>query len=207
MASVSHHFLAMAYNNAWANYRLLKACSALSQEEFVATRTSFFPSIRATLNHNLTVDWYYLDAIERSDRTEPVNKEAWRFFEPEEPFETCQELQRVQQKTDYRLIEFCKTLADAKLDNSVNVPRQDGIHVEPLPRLLNHLFQHQIYHRAQVHAMLAGTSIEPPQLDEFFCVGDAKLRENDLRQLGFSEEEIWGNLTTPHTLHPTPHLQ
>lgn len=195
----------MAYNNAWANYRLLKACSALSQEEFVATRTSFFPSIKATLNHNLTVDWYYLDAIERSDGNQSVNEEAWRFFDPEEPFETCQEVQQAQQKTDYRLIDFCKILTDAKLDNSVKVPRHDGIYVEPLSRLLNHLFQHQIHHRGQAHAMLAGTSIKPPQLDEFFCLGDAKLREDDFRQLGFSEAEIWGAL--PDTPHPIPYLQ
>jgi len=42
---------AMAYNNAWANHRLLSACTGLSQSEFEATRTSFFPSIQATLNH------------------------------------------------------------------------------------------------------------------------------------------------------------
>ena len=56
---LSHHFATMAYNNAWANHRLLNACEQLSQEDFVAPRTSFFPSIKATLNHNLTVDWYY----------------------------------------------------------------------------------------------------------------------------------------------------
>ena len=43
----------MAYNNAWANHRLLSACAALSQAEFEAPRTSFFPSIQATLNHIL----------------------------------------------------------------------------------------------------------------------------------------------------------
>src|SRR5213596_1653700 len=61
--SLAHHFTTEAYNNAWANHRLLKACCALSQEDFVAPRTSFFPSIKATLNHNLTVDWYYLDIL------------------------------------------------------------------------------------------------------------------------------------------------
>ena len=40
---------AMAYNNAWANHRLLSACAALSQTEFEASRTGFFPSIQATL--------------------------------------------------------------------------------------------------------------------------------------------------------------
>ena len=60
---LSRHFLSMAYNNAWSNHRLLKACALLSQPDFVAHRTSFFPSIKATLNHNLTVDWFYIDAL------------------------------------------------------------------------------------------------------------------------------------------------
>ncbi|MGA7264507.1 MAG: DinB family protein, partial [Stellaceae bacterium] len=44
---------AMAYNNAWANHRLLAVCARLTQAEFEAPRTGFFPSIQATLNHIL----------------------------------------------------------------------------------------------------------------------------------------------------------
>ena len=86
----------MACNNAWSNHRLLAACSRLSQDDFVATRTSFFPSLKATLNHNLTVDWYYVDAIERSVRGQPPNLESGLFFEPEEPFDTCAALSAAQ---------------------------------------------------------------------------------------------------------------
>lgn len=53
MASLVHHFLTMAYNNAWANHRLLKACLDLSQTDFIAPRTSFSLSIKATLNREL----------------------------------------------------------------------------------------------------------------------------------------------------------
>ena len=73
---LAHHFYTMACNNAWSNHRLLAACAKLSQDDFVATRTSFFPSLKATLNHNLTVDWYYVDAIERSFRGQPPNLES-----------------------------------------------------------------------------------------------------------------------------------
>ena len=40
--------------------------------------------------------------------------------------------------------------------------------------------------------MLAGTSIKPPQLDEFFCANEAHLRAVELAELGYSEEMIWG---------------
>ena len=47
-------YRAMAYNNGWANHRLLTACASLSQTDFVAPRVGFFPSLRATLNHSAT---------------------------------------------------------------------------------------------------------------------------------------------------------
>ena len=45
---------------------------------------------------------------------------------------------------------------------------EDGIFHERIGDILAHLFQHQIHHRGQAHAMLSGTSVAPPQLDEFF---------------------------------------
>jgi uncharacterized damage-inducible protein DinB len=50
--------------------------------------------------------------------------------------------------------------------------------------ILEHLFQHQIHHRGQAHAMLAGTAVKPPQLYEFFLAGEEHLRRDELRALG-----------------------
>jgi uncharacterized damage-inducible protein DinB len=188
---LAHHFFTMACNNAWSNLRLLGACAKLSQADFVALRTSFFPSIKATLNHILTVDWYYVDALERGLRGEGANLEADGFFEPEEPFETCAKLAAEQRAVDQRLIAACATLDDAKLATAIPVMRRAGVQTEEATRLLAHLFQHQIHHRGQVHAMLAGTSIKPPQLDEFFCANEAHLRERELAELGLSEAAIF----------------
>jgi uncharacterized damage-inducible protein DinB len=188
---LGHHFYTMACNNAWANHRLLNACARLSQADFDALRTSFFPSIRATLNHILTVDWYYVDALERALRSEAPNTDVQRFFDPEEPFATCTELQQAQQAVDRRLIKQCFGLTDAQLDMPIPVQRRAGIETESAARLLAHLFQHQIHHRGQVHAMLAGTPVKPPQLDEFFCANEAPLRAAELTELGLSEERIW----------------
>jgi len=185
--------LGHAYNNAWANHRLLVACGQLSQAEFEAPRTGFFPSIKATLNHTLTVDWYYIDAIERSLAGQPPNPDFESFYEPEEPCGTCAELHAEQARSDRRLIAVCRSLDAATLQRTiVDVPRRAGIHPEPLPRLLAHLFQHQVHHRGQAHSMLSGTAVEPPQLDEFFLVGDAPRRAEEFAQLGFDEAAIWG---------------
>jgi hypothetical protein len=65
-----------------------------------------------------------------------------------------------------------------------------------MDRLLLHLFQHQIHHRGQAHAMLSGTSGPPPQLDEFFAVGEAPLRAFEFAQLGWTEEMVWRSQAT-----------
>ena len=192
---LAHHFATMAYNNAWANQRLLSACGRLSQEEFVAPRTSFFPSLKATLNHNLTVDWYYVDALERFVRGQPVNTDPWHFYEPEEPFAICRELHAAQRDVDRRLVDACVALTDAQLEAPVAVQRSKGVVHETATRFLAHLFQHQIHHRGQAHAMLAGTHVKPPQLDEFFCANEAHLRAPELAELGYSEAAIWGTAT------------
>ena len=192
LSPLAHHCLTMACNNAWSNHRLLTACGKLSQADFVATRTSFFPSIKATLNHILTVDWYYVDALERGLRDAEPNREVDRFFDPEEPFETCAALAVEQREVDRRLIDACAKLDDKRLALPIAVVRRAGVQSEVASRLLAHLFQHQIHHRGQVHAMLAGTPVKPPQLDEFFCANEAHLRAAELAELGLSEARIWG---------------
>ncbi len=57
-------FRAFAYNDAWANHRLLGACAGLAQGEFEAEGTGFFPSLQETLNHIYVVDLFYVDALE-----------------------------------------------------------------------------------------------------------------------------------------------
>lgn len=191
MASLAHHLYSMACNNAWANHRLLASCAKLTQDEFVARRTGFFPSIRSTLNHILTVDWYYLDALERGYRNESPNRDTGKFFDPPEPFDTPGALSIEQHAVDRRLLTLCAGLTDADVDRPIPLVRAQGVQMESATRLLAHLFQHQIHHRGQVHAMLAGTSVAPPQLDEFFCAHEAHLRTDDLAEIGLSEATIW----------------
>ncbi len=195
MSSLAHHFFTMAGNNAWANLRLLTACDRLTQAEFVAPRTGFFPSLKATLNHNVTVDWYYVDALERALRGQPVNPDARGFFEPEQPFDACAPLLAAQQAVDRRLLELCRVLHATQLALPVGILRRTGVQHETSTRVLAHLFQHQIHHRGQAHAMLSGTSVEPPQLDEFFCANEADLRAAEVAALGLTEAEIWAGHT------------
>lgn len=177
-------FRSMAYNNAWANHRLLEACSLLSQAEFAAPRTGFFPSLRATLNHLHTVDLFYVDALEGGT----LGPSA---FDDPEPCRTVPDLQAAQAAVDRRLIAAVESLDADSLARIVAVSRGARIQHERTDRLLLHLFQHQVHHRGQAHGMLSGTAVPPPQLDEFFSHGEAPLRAADFAALGWSEDTIW----------------
>lgn len=179
-------FRAMAYNNAWANHRLLAACARLSPDELVAPRTGFFPSLRATLNHILIIDRFYVDAMEGGT----LGPAAWANTEP---CATVAELRDAQGEVDRRLIAVVDSLDDADLGTIVSVHRGTRVQQERLDRLLLHLFQHQVHHRGQAHAMLSGTSVHPPQLDEFFSAGEEPLRADEFVALGWTEETIWGS--------------
>jgi uncharacterized damage-inducible protein DinB len=163
-------YLAQAQNNQWSNRRLLSACLGLSPEEYRALRTGFFPSIELTLRHILDVDQFYLAAV-------TFDLEGQRQDLPESL--SLQQIVQLQSAADGRLIAYCECLDEQALSRRAGVVRKTGIIPERVDRLLLHLFQHQIHHRGQVHTMLSGTGISPPQLDEFYLDGDLPLRGSD----------------------------
>lgn len=162
MTDLCGHFRAMARNNRWANRRLLGACAQLAGEAFRAPRSGFFPSVAETVGHIYEVDLYYLDALENGGRGRSVFRQV-----PE--FAAATDLADAQDRLDKRLIAYCDALTPDDLMRTVATDRGlDAPVAERIDRLMAHLFQHQIHHRGQAHAMLSGTDVAPPQLDEFF---------------------------------------
>lgn len=176
-------FRKLARNNALANLRLHDAVARLQPGEFEAERISFFPSIRATLNHILVIDWFYVDALEGGT----LGPKAW---EDEIPFPERQALLLAQADVDRRLLAFCDGLGPEDLARTVDVHRGTRIQQDRCDDILSHLFQHQTHHRGQAHAMLAGTSVRPPQLDEFIVGDDAQARKNEMNALGWNENDL-----------------
>ncbi|MGV1789692.1 DinB family protein [Rhizobium sp. A37_96] len=173
-------FRKLACNNALATVRLHRACASLRPGEFEAKRVSFFPSIKATLSHILTVDWFYVDALEGGTL-------GLKAFEVDEPYDRLDELSREQAEVDHRLVAFCERLTPEAAMRIVDIQRTGRIQQERADDVLNHLFQHQTHHRGQVHAMLSGTSAAPPQLDEFIVADDARFRGEELAALNWDE--------------------
>lgn len=157
---MSNHFLQMALNNAWANGALFAALEKLTGEEFHAERPSFFGSISRTMNHIHEVDLYYVDALEEGGKGRSVYAR--------DDIDTVAKLARAQAEVDHRLAAFCRALTPEILEAKRYTERTEGEVHERVDRLLLHLFQHQIHHRGQVHAMLTHAGHAPPQLDDFY---------------------------------------
>jgi uncharacterized damage-inducible protein DinB len=144
---------------------------------------SFFPSLALTLNHVLNVDHYYLAAL----HGDAAMRSIWASYVPAA---TASELAARQDESDERLIRFCEQLQPGDEARIVAFDRGAGIEHgprEPVGRVLAHLFMHQTHHRGQAHAMLAGTGVKPPQLDDFILLGDRVHREADMQALGWQE--------------------
>ena len=174
-----------AHANRLANRRLQGALKNLSTSELHSRRTSFFPTIIGTLNHLLAVDHYYVAAL----HAEPDMAARYDRYAPHDELVSYA---AAQDRSDLRLIAFCDRLDAAGANADVAMDRGEGrVMHDPAALVLQHLFMHQTHHRGQVHSMLSGTHLKPPQLDEFILGSDASLRVMDMSALGWSESEVW----------------
>jgi uncharacterized damage-inducible protein DinB len=170
--------------NRLSNRRLHAAMAPLSRAEFHAPRVGFFPSLAQTLNHILWVDLYYIGALHREAGT----RAALLGFVP---FDDLASRGAGQGGPDARLIAYCDRLDAARLDEVIEMERDDHVQRDRAGHVLAHLFNHQTHHRGQAHAMLSSTSIEPPQLDEFMMPSEAHLRARDMAALGWREADVY----------------
>jgi len=183
---MSELFTPQAYNNAWSNHRLLRACGALTAADLSVARPSFFGSIIAALNHILIVDWFYVSALEGGC----VGPSA--FVDPV-PCPNLSALRAAQRDVDRRLIAVTEDATLSDPARIVHMIRDSGTQTERFDRTFLHLIQHQIHHRGQIHGLLSMTDVPPPQLDEFYMswTADAALRAPDFAEMGVTEADIW----------------
>lgn len=183
---LAHMLRIQAHANALANHRLHASMAPLDRAALHAPRVSFFPSLIATLNHILNVDGYYIAALQGKADAD----RCWKDFVPADDLP---ELALRQRLSDAALITCCSTLDAAACERIVDMPRGNGrIQRDLACHVLAHLFMHQTHHRGQLHAMLSGTAVAPPQLDEFLMASEGHLRGGDMAALGWREEDIWG---------------
>lgn len=177
--------------NRLANHRLHAAMAALPADALRAPRTGFFPSLMRTLDHILAVDLYYVGVLHGEHDGD------LRFHAFVASADLAQ-LSARQRESDERLVAWCDAQSEAGFDREAHMPRSGGVVQRDRAALvLQHLFLHQVHHRGQVHAMLSGTAVAPPQLDEFVMPSDAPLRRAEMAALGWAEAGVYGALALP----------
>ena len=178
--ALASYLVNQAENNAWSNHRLYAACAALPPEAYFAKRPCFFGSIHNTLHHLLLVDHRYMERIEGRVAPDKLPDDM--------PHGDLAVLTESRRAADRRLIALVEGIDEARLAEPVRILDEAGeAWLDPLYRVLAHLFVHQVHHRGQVHDLLSQTAVAPPQLDEFFLSQDASRRAEEMTALALSE--------------------
>jgi uncharacterized damage-inducible protein DinB len=180
MTDATRPFRQLARNARLANARLSRACMALGPGEWDAARVSFFPSLKLTMLHLLDADRYYVDALSGGHSGLPPQGAR------EDPAMFAMERVEV----DEWLVSFCEALTSVGLARGIAIPWPDKTLSETAADALLHVFLHGQHHRGQIHAMLSGTSVPPPQIDEFILTDDWQSRVDDLASLGWTESQL-----------------
>jgi len=171
--------------NRLANHRLHGVVGQLSDAALRAPRTSFFPSLAGTLEHIVAVDRYYLAAL----HGEADMRSQWELAPKGVSAAALADAQRV---ADERFIAHVVGLNAAALEDTVAMERAEGrVQRELRGHVLAHLLAHQVHHRGQAHAMLSGTALKPPPLDEFLMPSEAHYRVAELQSLGWTEATLF----------------
>ncbi len=138
-------------HNNWANLQIIKACSALSDEQLDAEPKSVTKgSIRLTLWHLVTSQQGYLSLL-----TLPV--EARLDVSP--AFAELQEAARI---SGEGLLALARDEPSKPMKNLLQT--KDGYYVEPWVVMVQAI-NHATEHREQVSSMLNSLGVTPPDLD------------------------------------------
>ena len=134
----------------------------LTPDEFTAKRTGFFPSLRATLNHILIIDHFYVDAMEGGTLGPAA------LADPGALRDGC----RAEGSPGRGRPALAQDRRSARRRRSAAHRLRASRHLHPAradgPLAAASVPARRPSSRAGPRHALSGTSVSPPQLDEFF---------------------------------------
>ncbi len=143
--------------NSWANHRMLDACAALSEEQFVREAGGSFGSVRGTLAHVMGCEWLYL---ERWRGRSPNS--LW----PAEQFRNLTSLRVRWAEVERELGGFFAALEPGELDRQFDYHTTSGApSSSPFWQMFQHFINHGSYHRGQVTTLLRQLGAKPRGTD------------------------------------------
>ncbi len=138
--------------DAWANRRLLDACSALTPEQFTRDLGSSFRSVRDTMAHIMGAEWLWLERFQGRTASLPGADQ----------FPELASLRARWEQVERDLLAYIGGLTAADLDRSFDYRDMKGNpHSSVLWQTLQHLANHSTYHRGQVTTLFRQLGAKP----------------------------------------------
>jgi uncharacterized damage-inducible protein DinB len=151
-----HVRLLFLYNQ-WANRRVIEACAALTEEQYLRGLGSSFTSVRDTLAHIYGGEWVWHERL--FGRSHPG-------LPPASDFPDLAAVKQKLEKKDAQFIEYISNLTPADLDRVIRYRNIWGEEMAPqLWQMLQHLANHGTYHRGQVTTLLRQLGAKPISTD------------------------------------------
>jgi uncharacterized damage-inducible protein DinB len=148
----------------WANGRVLKAVSKLSQEDFTRDLRGGFGSVRDILVHIVGSEWAWLVYWKQPSPRSAFLTDLWTQEETLFHRNAFGDLATIQLKwteVEKEQVKFVNQLTEESLLRMLPVEESEI----SLGHLMQHLANHSTYHRGQVAVMMRQLSAEPLATD------------------------------------------
>lgn len=148
----------MARYNAWQNKGVRAVVEAMPMDELTKDRGAFFKSIFATLNHLLWADQLWMSRLAGTPAPGPHNLDYM-------PTIAAWGAERF--RTDGLITQWARKVQALDLtgDLTWQAVMDQTEYTVPKAMCVVHVFNHQIHHRGQVHAMLTAAGQVLPATD------------------------------------------
>lgn len=171
----SDHYRRYARYNAWINQTLLEASLSLSEKQQEEDKQVFFKSLLGSWNHIFVGDLLWLN---RLAMIFPILDDAMdNWPKPnrldELLYPKLEQLVKPRQELDQLIIQWCDFLRESDCEDRLQYHNtKEELQVQPLPNVLQHIFNHQTHHRGQITALLSQMGVEYGSTDLLFMPQD-----------------------------------
>ncbi|MBU1042596.1 MAG: DinB family protein [Proteobacteria bacterium] len=151
-------YITQARANRWANGLLYAELARLSPAQLAQSFGVNFGSILGLMNHTIMADQAWLQRFSGvGERVTPDSCAALTDFAA---------LRALREAEDARIVSFCEALEPQWLAEMLRYANLKGEpRSQPFAICLAHFFNHQTFHRGQIHALLGVLGLNPPDLD------------------------------------------
>jgi len=151
-------FLTLARANRWANELLYAEMAKLTPELLAKPLSVNFGSVLGIANHTILADRAWLHRLSGEGESPPALDAV--------PYPDILGSLAARRAEDARVIAFAEGLDPARLASTLRYTAMNGTPcAEPFAVCLMHFYNHQTFHRGQIHAVLGVLGIQAPDLD------------------------------------------